>query len=522
MSDWKRGGAQLAEAVKAQYAQGLDDYHLEPMVLMEDGKPVGKISDGDAAIFCCRRGEREIELTEMFTDDPFDKAERRKLNDLDFVIMTMYHDKFKHLPIAFAPSHVVKPLAQVLSEAGKKQFHCSESEKFAHVTFFFNGGENQPFPGEDDVCIPSPKGIDFDQKPELSLPKVADTVMDALGKYDFVVTNFANGDVIGHTQNTAAKIEACGHISHYLDVVVHDALSKGYVVAVTADHGNIEKLYTAAGKPDGAHTTNLVPFILMAPAHNDPIALRDGSLGDVSPTVLDIMGIPQPAEMTGKSLVSGHDFGKDRKMLLIICDGWGLGTGDENDAIHLADTPYWDALLAEQSWSRLNASGSFVGLGAGKAGNSEAGHSNLGAGRCVMQDDVRLDAAVKDGSFKQNPIFLEAIAHARKNGTSLHLLAYLTYKSSHGCIDYPLSICEMARDNGLDRVFLHIIFDGRSTEPGSAPQLLAELDAKLDAIGVGRIVDGVGRGVALDRDKNYDKVKRAYDAMVDGVGAQYE
>ena len=522
MSDWKRGGAQLAEAVKAQYAQGLDDYHLEPMVLMEDGKPVGKISDGDAAIFCCRRGEREIELTEMFTDDPFDKAERRKLNDLDFVIMTMYHDKFKHLPIAFAPSHVVKPLAQVLSEAGKKQFHCSESEKFAHVTFFFNGGENQPFPGEDDVCIPSPKGIDFDQKPELSLPKVADTVMDALGKYDFVVTNFANGDVIGHTQNTAAKIEACGHISHYLDVVVHDALSKGYVVAVTADHGNIEKLYTAAGKPDGAHTTNLVPFILMDPAHNGPIALRDGSLGDVSPTVLDVMGIPQPAEMTGKSLVSGHDFGKDRKMLLIICDGWGLGTGDENDAIHLADTPYWDALLAEQSWSRLNASGSFVGLGAGKAGNSEAGHSNLGAGRCVMQDDVRLDAAVKDGSFKQNPIFLEAIAHARKNGTSLHLLAYLTYKSSHGCIDYPLSICEMARDNGLDRVFLHIIFDGRSTEPGSAPQLLAELDAKLDAIGVGRIVDGVGRGVALDRDKNYDKVKRAYDAMVDGVGAQYE
>ena len=129
---------------------------------------------------------------------------------------------------------------------------------------------------------------------------------------------------------------------------------------------------------------------------------------------------------------------------------------------------------------------------------------------------------MKDGSFKKNPIFLQAIEHAKKNGTALHLLAYLTYKSSHGCIDYPLAICEMARDAGLDRVFFHIIFDGRSTEPGSAPKLLAELDEKLDAIGVGRIVDGVGRGVALDRDKNYDKVKRAYDAMVDGAGTRYE
>ena len=407
MSDIKRGGAQLAEAVKKAYELGQDDYHLEPMLLVEDGKPVGKIADGDSVIFCCRRGEREIELTEMFTDDPFDKVERRKLNDLDFVIMTMYHDKFKDLPIAFAPAKVVKPLAQVLSEAGKSQFHCAESEKFAHVTFFFNGGENNPFPGEDDVCIPSPKGIDFDQQPELSLPKVADTVMDALGKYDFVVTNFANGDVIGHTQNTAAKIEACGHVSHYLDVVVNDALAKGYVVAITADHGNIEKLYTAAGKPDGAHTTNLVPFIMIDPADKSPITLRDGSLGDVAPTVLDVMGIPQPAEMDGKSLAEGKSWGEGRKMLLIICDGWGLGTGDENDAIHVSDTPYWDSLLAQQSWSKLHASGEFVGLGAGKAGSSEAGHSTLGAGRCVMQDDVRLDAAVKDGSFKKNPIFLQ-------------------------------------------------------------------------------------------------------------------
>ena len=521
MSQINHGGARLAEAVKRAYELGQDDYHLEPMVLTENGVPVGRIQDNDAVIFCCRRGEREIELTEMFTDKEFNAVDIHKLNNLDFSILTLYHDKFKHLPIAFAPEHVEKPLAQVLSEASKTQLHCAESEKFAHVTFFFNGGENNPFPGEDDICIPSPKGIDFDQQPELSLPKVTDTLTDALGKYDFIVTNFANGDVIGHTQNTEAKLKACACVSQALDKVVNDALSKGYVVAVTADHGNIEKLYTPAGKPDGAHTTNLVAFVMMDPADPTPIQLRDGALSDVAPTVLDVMGISQPAVMTGKSLAVDRNWGKDRRMLLIICDGWGLGPGDEGDAIHISNTPYWDSLLANQSWSKLHASGEHVGLGAGKAGNSEAGHSNLGAGRCVMQDDVRLDAAVKDGSFQHNPVFLEAVDHVKKNGSSLHLLAYLTYKSSHGCIDYPLSICAMAKEKGLDQVYFHIIFDGRSTDPGSAPTLLTELDQKLDEIGLGLVVDGAGRGVVLDRDKNYDKVKRGYDAMVDGTGTQY-
>ena len=180
-----RGGEELAKAVEAAYAQGQTDYSLEPMSLYEDGKPAGKIKDGDQVIFCCRRGEREIELTEAFTEPDFDKFERPFLKDLGFSIMTMYHEKFKNLPIAFAPEKVVKPLAQVISEAGLRQFHCSESEKFAHVTFFFNGGENAPFPGETDLCIPSPKGIPFDQKPELSLPEVAVKVKDAVDEgYD--------------------------------------------------------------------------------------------------------------------------------------------------------------------------------------------------------------------------------------------------------------------------------------------------------------------------------------------------
>ena len=156
MSQPQYGGASLAEAVRAAYAEGMDDYHLEPMVLTEGGRPVGRIADGDSVIFCCRRGEREIELTDMFTDPGFAQVPRRPLKDLYFAIMTLYHEKFKDLPIAFAPSHVEMPLAQVISQAGKSQFHCAESEKFAHVTFFFNGGENTSF--GDGQVHPFPQG----------------------------------------------------------------------------------------------------------------------------------------------------------------------------------------------------------------------------------------------------------------------------------------------------------------------------------------------------------------------------
>ena len=223
---------------------------------------MGKIKDGDQVIFCCRRGEREIELTDAFVDPDFKHFDRDYMEHLNFVIMTMYHDKFKDLPIAFAPEKVQKPLAQVISDAGLKQFHCAESEKYAHVTFFFNGGYNQPFPGEDDVCVPSPKGIPFDQQPELSLPEVAEKVKGAVDQgYDFILTNFANGDVIGHTSNSQAKLAAAATVSEYVGKVAEYAKANGYVVAVTADHGNIETLYNKEGKPHVAHTTNLVPFI---------------------------------------------------------------------------------------------------------------------------------------------------------------------------------------------------------------------------------------------------------------------
>lgn len=512
------GALALAEAVKKAYARGETDYSLEPMTRVDaEGKPIGKIRDGDSVIFCCRRGEREVELTEAFTDPAFDRFPRAYLSDLQFVIMTMYHEKFKHLPIAFAPEKVRKPLAQIVSEAGLSQFHCAESEKYAHVTFFFNGGENRPFPGETDVKVPSPKGIPFDRQPELSLPEVSEKVMAAADEgYDFILTNFANGDVIGHTANREAKIKAAHIVSETVQKVASYAAQKGYIVAVTADHGNIETLLTKEGKPHVAHTANLVPFILIDP-ENRPCALHDGRLSDVAPTVLKLLGLEKPAEMTGQSLIGGEGV-QGKKVMLVICDGWGIGSGDDNDAIWLADTQGWDALMAEHPHCRLCASGEDVGLQSGKPGNSEAGHTNLGAGRVVAQDDVRMDNAIRDGEFVRNPVFLKAIEDARTTGHDLHLIAYLTKKSSHGCIDYPLMLAEMAE--GVT-VWLHVIFDGRSTAPGSAPELLEELEEELNRIGRGAVADGVGRGIALDRDGNYEKVRRAYEAMVLGKGAEY-
>jgi 2,3-bisphosphoglycerate-independent phosphoglycerate mutase len=515
------GCAALAGAVKAQYEKGTMDYFLKPMALADaDGKAVGKVANGDEVIFTCRRGEREIELTEAFTDPDFKAFDRPYLDKLHFSIMTMYHEKFKQLPIAFAPEKVVKPVAQIISEAGLKQFHCSESEKFAHVTFFFNGGENTPFPGETDTCVPSPKGIAFDSKPELSLPEVEGKVIDAVNEgYDFIVANFANGDVIGHTANTGAKLSAAAFISHYASEAARYAKEKGYLVAITADHGNIETLFDKKGKPHVAHTQNLVPFIVLDPKERS-FSVKDGVLCDVAPTILSVLGLEQPEEMTGTPLIPAEI--RNRKMFLLILDGWGYGSGDENDAIHLADTTEWDALLEQFPNSRLHASGEYVGLQGGKPGNSEAGHTNLGAGRIVPQDDVRMDRAVASGEFEKNKVFLDAITRAKQSGCALHLISYLTKKSSHGSIDYSTMLVRMAKNEGLDRVFLHIIFDGRSTEPGSGPDLLSDLGKELDAIGCGMVVDGVGRGIALDRDHDYEKIQRTYENLVAGMnGLRY-
>lgn len=519
-----RGGEEMAAAVRELYAAGQSDYGLEPIVAVDaHGQPLGRIRDGDAVIFCCRRGEREIELTEAFTAADFAHFSRPDLGRLNFVILTLYHEKFKDLPVAFAPARLSDTLAETVSRAGLRQLHTAESEKFAHVTFFLNGGRNEPFAGEQDVCVPSPHGAPFEQVPELSLAQVGAQARQGIADgCDLVVANFANGDVIGHTASRSAKLRCAAAVDAELQRVTRAAGAAGYVTLITADHGNLEELWMSDGAPHVAHTANPVAFIVADERQPGPAKLRDGRLADVAPTVLAALGVAPPAAMDGAMLAPGHDWGGRRKVLLLILDGWGIGAADAGNPIYLAGAPAWVDLLRQRPACRLQASGEAVGLQPGKTGNSEAGHMNIGAGRVVLQDDVRLDLAIKDGSFENNPIFLAAIDETQRRGAALHLLALLTEKSSHGSIDYAVALLRLARRRGLGQAYVHVIFDGRSTAPGSAPDLLAELAAQMDAIGLGQIVTGVGRGLALDRDGNYGKIQRAFNALVHGTGKKAE
>jgi 2,3-bisphosphoglycerate-independent phosphoglycerate mutase len=518
-----RSGEILADAVRELYCQGQTDYSLEPLVFIDAlGEPVGRIQDGDAVVFCCRRGEREIQLTEAFVDPDLHCFPRREFQNLTFVILTLYHEKLRDVPVAFAPTRVEDTLGEIVSRAGLRQLRIAESEKYAHVTFFFNGGNNQPFPGEDDVRLPSPQGISFDQVPELSLPQVTAKVLRGIDKgYDLVVANFANGDVLGHTQNREAKIECAALVDGRLGQVISAALAAGYVTFVTADHGNLEEMTHPDGTPHVSHTPNLVPLILIDPRAKRRASVRDGKLADIAPTVLRALDLAPPDAMSGETLAPDYDWGGRRRVLLLILDGWGIGRNDDTNPIFCASTPVWDDLTRRYPCARLQAAGEAVGLRPGKPGNSEAGHMNMGAGRIVQQDDVRLDQGMKDHSFYRNEILCRAIDEVKRRDTSLHLIGLLTEKSSHGSIDYPLALLRMAAAHGLRQVYLHLIFDGRSTEPGSAPALLENLESQVQEIGVGQIVSGMGRGIALDRDGDYGKTRRAYDALVFGIGKPY-
>ncbi len=526
----------LAEVVKELYRAGQTDYFLEPIVLAgDDGEPVGRIRDGDAVIFCCRRGEREIQLTRAFVDPSFNEFPTANLQDLTFVTMTLYHEMFRRMPVAVAfppPSRPKDTLGEVVSRHGLRQLRVAESEKFAHVTFFLNGGSNQAFPGEDDVQVPSPKGVPYDQVPEMSSAQVAKEVVKDIdtGEYALIVVNFANGDVIGHLDDREVKIKCAEAVDRHLGRVLEAAASAGYVSLVTADHGVLEVAIKPDGSPNVGHTENPVPFVVVDPdaEMKSSVTLRvGGALADVAPTVLQVMGLPKPQSMTGQSLLRSYpELSEGRKVLLVVLDGWGLGQEDETNPIFLADTPVWGWLIRQSPpsassghrFTALKAAGEAVGLLEGKAGNSEAGHMNIGAGRVVIQDDARIDLAIEDGSFYENPVFLEAMDAARQRGGALHLIALLSERSSHGSITYPLALLRLARERGLEEAYVHVIFDGRSTEPGSAPLLLERLARQMEAIGIGQIASGVGRGLALDRDGNYEKTRRAYDALVFGIG----
>ncbi|MFZ5570067.1 MAG: 2,3-bisphosphoglycerate-independent phosphoglycerate mutase [Thermodesulfobacteriota bacterium] len=296
------------QAVRNAYGRGETDEFVKPIVLTDnDGNALGTVSDGDAVLFFNFRADRVRQITRAFTSPDFTFFPRGSRPELSaFVCMTLYDEKFS-LPMAFPPVQLNDILGEVISQNGLAQLRIAETEKYAHVTYFFNGGEEKPFPGEDRCLIPSPREVStYDQKPEMSAREVTREVLNRIRseKYDLIVMNFANMDMVGHTGILEAAIQAVRTVDDCVREIAGEILVRGGKLLVTADHGNAEKMIDDNGHPHTAHTLNPVPLILVDDSRRNA-RLRKGVLGDIAPTILEIMGISKPEKMTGTSLLIG-------------------------------------------------------------------------------------------------------------------------------------------------------------------------------------------------------------------------
>jgi len=298
-------------AIEQSYEQGVTDEFIIPTVVMEDQQAVAVVKAGDALIHYNFRPDRARELTKAFllqelppqAHEKFDRGAR--LDNLQYVMMTAYEEGLD-APVAFRADEVEMPIARVISEQGLRQFHTAETEKYAHVTYFINGRRETPFPGEDRLLVPSPKVATYDLQPEMSAAGVTSTAIEHIrsGDYDFIVMNYANADMVGHTGVIEAAIKAVEIVDTGVGQVVEATLAMGGGLLITADHGNAEQLIDyETGKPFTAHTTFPVPLYVVVPQMAQVRLRNDGILADVAPTILDVLGIPKPKDMTGRTLI---------------------------------------------------------------------------------------------------------------------------------------------------------------------------------------------------------------------------
>ena len=292
------------KAIEDSYQKEVFDEFVVPTVMCNGNEPVAKIEENDSVIFFNFRPDRAREITRALVDPEFDGFETKKMN-LYYVCFTSYDETMPNVHIAFKKEPLKNTFGEVVSEAGLTQLRIAETEKYAHVTFFFNGGEEKQYPGEDRILVPSPKVETYDMKPEMSAYEVTDKVCEALenDKYDVVILNFANTDMVGHTGSLQAAIKAVEAVDECVGKIVKIIEEKQGNLLITADHGNAEQMIDyKTGEPHTAHTTNSVPIILVT-ANKEYKLKENGKLADLAPTMLDLMGIKQPEEMTGESLL---------------------------------------------------------------------------------------------------------------------------------------------------------------------------------------------------------------------------
>ena len=288
--------------IKSSYNRGITDEFIEPIIAVDEkNQPIAKIDSGDVIIFFNYRTDRGRQLTQVLSQKSYPKQNMIPL-DLHFVTLTNYDKTFRKVNVVFEKDNLSDTLGETLAKAGKSQVRIAETEKYPHVTFFFNGGREEPFEGETRIMCPSPKVATYDLKPEMSAFNVRDSILKKIEKTipDFICINFANPDMVGHTGDLNAAIKACETVDLCTGDIIDTALKNDYKVMVISDHGNCETMINEDGSPNTAHTTNPVPLILVDKEHTN---INDGVLGDIAPTILKLMSIDIPKVMTGKPLV---------------------------------------------------------------------------------------------------------------------------------------------------------------------------------------------------------------------------
>ena len=293
----------MVKAMQESYAADVTDEFVKPI---SNATVDGTIQEGDVVIFINYRNDRAKELTQVLTQQDMPEEGMHTIKDLQYFCMTPYDASFKGVSILFPKENVQDTLGEYLSKQGKKQLHTAETEKYAHVTFFFNGGRETPFEGEDRILVPSPKVATYDLKPEMSAYEVKDKLVGAINtqEYDFIVVNFANGDMVGHTGVYNAIAKAVHAVDNCVKDVIEAAKANDYEAIIIADHGNADNAINQDGTPNTAHSLNPVPFIYET--DNNSATVKDGRLADVAPSILHIMGLEQPADMTGENLIEDN------------------------------------------------------------------------------------------------------------------------------------------------------------------------------------------------------------------------
>ena len=520
----------LSDAIRAAYQLGQEDESLEPIVRVDAaGRPVGRPQPGDSLIFYDIRGEREVEISRSLIEDAFPHFPVKPGLGLNFVTMIDY-DPSLPVRVAFPPEQRLKnTLTETLSLAGKRVLKVAESEKQVHISYFMNGKRDEVFPGEERVIVPSPDCASHTDRPEMSARRVGEVVREALrdASRDIIIANLANVDVVGHSENKAAVIAAVETVDSVLGEIAAEAEAGGVALMVTADHGTVEEWLYPDGQVNTGHTQSQVPFILadFSISSASRADLRSGGeLADVAPTVLEWLGLRVPQEMTGRSLLLPSPSARAPKprVILLILDGWGMRDDPYGNLIIESRTPNFDKLWDSFPRTLLKAAGEAVGMPAKTVGNSEAGHLHLGAGRRVWLDRVRIDLAIESGSFFRNEAFVWAMDQAKKNERALHLMGIVSFYSSHGTIRHLFALLELAKRMGLSKVFIHSFIGRRGERAESGAAYIQKVEDKCLELSLGRVVTIMGRFWSLDREENWNRVARAYRAIVYGEGTRVE